>query len=186
MQFFQIQPKASILLLALAAMLLASCEGDDALDSNFKINPIKDKDAMLRSLFFAGDSVAFFEEGRPPVDTGRYGIQYVKTSKGDTLICGFTTNNSMSFVLNDKTPAGVKIKNLYLSYPGSLAYWKFGPARGTTDIRNISVAFPNNLMPGTFPLLVGATLEKLVRDTSNVLKPVRITVPEDTVIILLK
>lgn len=159
------------------------------MDSNYKINPLTEKEAMFRSLFFSGDSIAFFEDSRPQVDTGKgksFGIQFVKTSEGDTLVSVYSAYNRVNIKLNEKTPQNLKVKNLYLSFPNGQAHWKFGPNKGTTEIRSINLAFPNNIMSGTFPLLVGATVEALLPDTGNILRPVRVSVPDDTVFISLK
>lgn len=177
-------------IIAAAAFLILACSGEELLESDFKINPLKQQDAALRSFFFKGDSVAFYEEGRPFVDTGAgrsYGIRWIKGNDGrDSAFGTFANAITMNFGLNSKTPSSVKIKTLYLSFPNNQAYWKFGPQKGATDIKTINMVIPNTLMASTFPVLVGATLEGMARDTANLLKPFLVTVPEDTVYISVK
>jgi hypothetical protein len=177
---------ASIILL----LILSACSGEDLKDSDFRIDVKSNPDAALRTIFFQGDSIAFYEDGRPEVDTvkGRkFGIRILPTGfSGDTLKASFEATRLLSLAKDSATPAIAKIRYIYLSFPGLQAYWKIGPQKGGNFVEKINMIFPNTLRAGTFQMRVGATLTSQEKDTGNVSKTVFVTVPEKTVLVKLK
>jgi hypothetical protein len=177
---------ASLILL----LILSGCSGEDLKDSDFRIDVKSNPDEALRTIFFLGDSIAFYEDGRPVVDTvkGRkFGIRILPTGfSGDTLKASFEAAKLLSLARDSITPAVAKIRYIYLSFPGLQAYWKIGPQKGGNFVEKINMIFPNTLRAGTFQMKVGATLTTLEKDTGNVVRPVFVTVPEKTVLVNLK
>jgi len=177
---------ASIILL----LILSACSGEELKDSDFRIDVKSNPDAALRTIFFQGDSIAFYEDGRPEVDTvkGRkFGIRILPTGfSGDTLKAIFEATRLLSLAKDSATPAIAKIRYIYLSFPGLQAYWKIGPQKGGNFVEKINMIFPNTLRAGTFQMRVGATLTSLEKDTGNLSKTVFVTVPEKTVLVKLK
>jgi len=177
---------ASIILL----LILSACSGEELKDSDFRIDVKSNPDAALRTIFFQGDSIAFYEDGRPEVDTikGRkFGIKILPAGfSGDTLKASFEATRLLSLAKDSATPAIAKIRYIYLSFPGLQAYWKIGPQKGGNFVEKINMIFPNTLRAGTFQMRVGATLTSLEKDTGNVSKTVFVTVPEKTVLVKLK
>ena len=177
---------ASIILL----LILSACSGEELKDSDFRIDVKSNPDAALRTIFFQGDSIAFYEDGRPEVDTvkGRkFGIRILPTGfSGDTLKASFEATRLLSLAKDSATPAIAKIRYIYLSFPGLQAYWKIGPQKGGNFVEKINMIFPNTLRAGTFQMRVGATLTSLEKDTGTVSKTVFVTVPEKTVLVKLK
>jgi hypothetical protein len=177
---------ASLILL----LILSACSGEELKDSDFRIDVKSNPDAALRTIFFQGDSIAFYEDGRPEVDTikGRkFGIKILPAGfSGDTLKASFEATRLLSLAKDSATPAIAKIRYIYLSFPGLQAYWKIGPQKGGNFVEKINMIFPNTLRAGTFQMRVGATLTSLEKDTGNVSKTVFVTVPEKTVLVKLK
>lgn len=180
---------ASIILL----LILSACSGDELKDSDFRIDVKSNPDAALRTIFFVGDSIAFYEDGLPVVDTvkGRkFGIRILPTGFiGDTLDARFDSikgTTLLSLSKDSTTLATAKIRYIYLSFPGLQAYWKIGPPKGGNFVEKINMIFPNTLRAGTFQMRVGATLTSLEKDTGNVLKTVFVTVPEKTILVKLQ
>jgi hypothetical protein len=50
-------------------LILSGCSGEELKDSDFRIDVKSNPDAALRTIFFLGDSIAFYEDSRPVVDT---------------------------------------------------------------------------------------------------------------------
>ena len=177
---------ASIILL----LILSACSGEELKDSDFRIDVKSNPDAALRTIFFQGDSIAFYEDGRPEVDTvkGRkFGIRILPTGfTGDIFNASFDATHVLSLAKDSVTPATAKIRYIYLSFPGLQAYWKIGPPKGGDFVGKINMIFPNTLRAGTFQMRIGATLTSLEKDTGNVSKTVFVTVPEKTVLVNLK
>lgn len=171
-------------------LMLSGCAGEELKDSDFRIDVKSNPDAALRTIFFLGDSIAFYEDGRPVVDTvkGRkFGIRILPTGfSGDTLKALFDATRLLSVAKDSTTLAAAKIRYIYLSFPGLQAYWKIGPPRGGNSVEKINMIFPNTLREGTFQMRVGATLTTQEKDTGNVLRTVFVTVPEKTVLVNLK
>ncbi len=171
---------------ALLPVLFFACSGEDALDSDFHIDPVKNQELALRSLFFKGDSIAFYEDGRPPVDTTKlrkYGIRWVKTGGKDTLKVPFNLITTITLDQDSITPETARITALYLTFPGNQAYWRFGPEKGSKEIKTINIQVPNTFRKGSFPIRIAATLEGLAKDTGNILKPYKVNVPEQNILL---
>ena len=178
--------KLSFIYILLIPVFLFACSGREALDADFRIDPLKDPEPALRSLFFKGDSISFYEDGRPPVDTSklrRYGIKWVKKDLRDTLKVSYNLMTTITIDKDSITPPAARITALYLSFPNNQAFWRFGPEKGAKEIKTINILVPNSIRTGTFPVRVGATLEGLARDTGTVLKPYKVTVPEKNIFI---
>lgn len=170
--------------------ILSGCSGEELKDSDFRIDVKSNPDAALRTIFFLGDSIAFYEDGRPEVDTvkGRkFGIRILPAGfSGDTLKASFDATRLLSVAKDSTTPPTAKIRYIYLSFPSLQAYWKIGPQKNGSFVDKVNMIFSNTLRAGTFQMRVGATITTLEKDTGNVSRTVFVTVPEKTILVNLK
>jgi hypothetical protein len=184
--------KMKKLIFIIPVLFLFSCGEFDAPDADFRINPLTEPEAALRSLFFERmqDSIAFNEFGRPVVDTSktaRFGIRFVPAAnQKDTVLVGFNEVATLNFDKDSLTPANAMITSLHLSFPGSQAYWKFGPKVNTREIKQIKMIIPNVVRAGSFRIQVGATIEQNRLDTSGIVKTVQAVVAEKNIILKLR
>lgn len=184
------------LLIISALVLFSSCSETDLPDSNFRIDPIKNPDAALRCFFFSNmqDSIEFYQFGRPAVDTGRgrkFGIRWIPSpGSKDTLQAGYDQVTTLRFDRDSITPSNALITSLHLGFPGiqseNQAYWRFRPAQGAREVKQINLLFPSLIRPGSFPILVGGILEQSLIDSTGKPKKIQVVIPNKTIMVRLK